>query len=76
MSRMYEQWTQELEELQTKYDDLGIQRDELKSEIEDLEYEISNLVDGDVVDDTQTDDNNQRAADMNATLADIGSTRL
>jgi len=68
---LHEEWTRELEEKQTKFDDLGIQRDELRSEIEDLEYEISQL---DVYDDDdiEADDNRQRAADMNATLRDIG----
>ena len=64
-----------LEELRDLQDDLRNQADELESEIEDLEYDIEQeSSDWDYVypDDLLEEDNRQRAADMNATLRDIG----
>ena len=70
-----ENWEAELQELRDRETDLTHMMDECKSKIEDLEYDIEQLED-DEDDGIEADDNRQRAADMNATLRDIGSTRL
>lgn len=58
----------ELTDLRT---DLELQLDEVISEMEDLEYEIEQDNEA-YYNEAKEDDDRQRAADMNATLRDIG----
>ena len=67
---------QALAELRDTYDDLMIQAQDVQSDIDELEAEIEVWDEHDDMQDIIDDDNAQRADDMNATLADIGSTRL
>jgi hypothetical protein len=75
----YEDKVARLDELTDLLTDHELAIDAIQSEIEDLEYEIEQDNEsewGDVYpDDVMADDDRQRAADMNATLRDIGGGR-
>jgi hypothetical protein len=70
MSR--EQVEEQLEELRVREDDLELQMDDCQSDIDMLEHELEVYNEHDDMQDIIDDDNAQRAADMNAALADIG----
>jgi len=59
------------DELIDEADGIAERLDEIQSLLEDVEYELSQR-DRPQYDETEADDIRQRAADMNATLRDIG----
>jgi hypothetical protein len=72
----YEDKVARLDELTDLLTDHELAIGEIQSEIEDLEYEIEQENEAAYPygwNEVEADDNRQRAADMNATLIDIGS---
>ena len=75
----YEDKVARLDELRDLQTDHELALDAIISEIEDLEYEIEQENEAEYPygwSEVEADDNRQRAADMNATLRDIGGTWL
>jgi predicted nuclease with TOPRIM domain len=69
-----DQIRERIEALRDEQTDHEMAVDAIISELDDLEYELAQIEEE--WDDVQADDDRQRAADMNATLRDIGSTQL
>ena len=73
MSTLYEKWNDELAEKKALLDDTRELEAELASEVEDLEDELSQLEpEESCIDSVREADDRERAADMNATLSEIG----